>query len=65
MPNQPALNPDALLLASQAVMSTVYSDLPDEEMHTAVVRIAVSAYLQALPTPAQQAYAELYGVDDD
>ena len=65
MTNQPALNPDALLLASQAVLSTSYGDLTDEAMHTAVVSVAVSTYLQALPNPDQQTYAELYGEDDD
>ncbi|PCC31412.1 hypothetical protein [Glutamicibacter sp. BW77] len=46
MPNTP-LNPDALEAAAKATMGIVYGKLPAEEMHVAVARAAVSAYLAA------------------
>ncbi|HJX77309.1 hypothetical protein [Glutamicibacter sp.] len=57
MPNTP-LNPDALETAAKATMGTVYGNLPTEEMHVAVARAAVSAYL-AVAQPVVNSVEEL------
>lgn len=56
--NQPPLNPDALEAAAKATMGTVYGKLPAEEMHVAVARAAVSAYL-AVAQPVVNSVEEL------